>query len=184
MDFPVTLFTIGHSNHPMDKFIHLLESNGIMTLVDVRSAPYSRYNSQFNKGELQHKLAERDIQYIYAGKYLGGRPNDPACYKSRKLPDSDADFLHEVDYPEVMKRSWFIQGVQRLLEIADEQITAIMCSEEDPADCHRHHLIFRYLQTAYPNVQVTHIRGDGSMYGAKSIRTSVDTPPAEQLSLF
>jgi uncharacterized protein (DUF488 family) len=42
------LFTIGHSNHSLDKFIRLLEDNGIMTLVDVRTAPHSRYNPQFN----------------------------------------------------------------------------------------------------------------------------------------
>ena len=45
----IKLYTIGHSNHSLDQFIRLLEENGIMTLVDVRSAPYSRYNPHFNK---------------------------------------------------------------------------------------------------------------------------------------
>lgn len=35
------LLTIGHSNHSLDKFIRLLEANGVMTLVDVRTAPAS-----------------------------------------------------------------------------------------------------------------------------------------------
>ena len=47
------LYTIGHSNHSIDRFIQLLDENGIMILVDVRSAPYSRYNPQFNKEDLQ-----------------------------------------------------------------------------------------------------------------------------------
>jgi len=179
------LFTIGHSNHSLDTFIRLLEENGVMTLVDVRSAPYSRFNPQFNKDNLERALPERDIQYAAAGKFLGGRPPDPKCYKKRTLPAEGADYLHEVDYPEVMKREWFINGIARLLEMADEQTTAIVCSEEDPAQCHRHHLIAKYLLREHPEVKVQHIRGDGTVYGAASILESVDEPgEAEQPSLF
>lgn len=87
------LFTIGHSNHNLEKFIRLLEDNSINTLVDVRSAPYSRYNPQFNKEILESSLSQRTIQYAYAGKYLGGRPSDPSCYKSRELPKEGIDYL-------------------------------------------------------------------------------------------
>ena len=52
------LFTIGHSNHNIEKFIRLLEDNGIMLLVDVRTAPYSRYNPQFNKEHLENLLPQ------------------------------------------------------------------------------------------------------------------------------
>ena len=180
----IKLYTIGHSNHSLDLFIRLLEENGIMTLVDVRSAPYSRYSPHFNKENLEAALRERDIQYAYAGKFLGGRPADPACYKSRTLPAEGADYLHEVDYPEVMKRDWFLKGVERLLELADEQTTAIMCSEENPAQCHRHHLIAKYLMANRPEVKVTHIRGDGTVFGAASLIETVDTPTGEQLSLL
>ncbi len=178
------LYTIGHSNHPIEDFIRLLDDNGIMTLVDVRSMPYSRYHPQFNKENLENVLREHDIQYVYAGKYLGGRPNDPACYKSRRLPDENVDYLHEVDYPEVMKRPWFIKGIARLLELADEQTTAILCSEENPAQCHRHHLIAKYLIAHHPDVSVKHIRGDGAVYGAASVTDTVDGLTAEQLSLI
>ncbi len=180
----ITLFTIGHSNQHLDNFIRLLDENGIMTLVDVRTAPYSRYNPQFNKESLEAALREHDIQYAFAGQYLGGRPIDPSCYKSRRLPDENADYLHEVDYPEVMKREWFIKGVERLLELADEQTTAILCSEENPALCHRHHLIAKYLMANHPEVKVKHIRGDGTVYGAASITETVDAPASEQLNLF
>ena len=178
------IYTIGHSSHPLEKFIRLLEDNGVMLLVDVRSAPYSRYNPQFNKENLELQLPTHDIQYAFAGKYLGGRPPDPSCYKSRKLPAEGADFLHEVDYPEVMKRPWFRQGIERLLELADEQTTAIMCSEENPAECHRHHLIAKYLIAEYPEYDVRHIRGDSSEYSARSIHISVDKPEAKQQTLF
>jgi uncharacterized protein (DUF488 family) len=178
------LFTIGHSNHSIEKFFRLLDENGIMVLVDVRTAPYSRYNPQFNKENLQSGLALHEIQYAYAGKFLGGRPADPSCYKSRALPKEGVNYQHEVDYPEVMKRKWFIQGIQQLLELADQDVTAIMCSEEDPAECHRHHMIARYLITAHPEVDVRHIRGDGTVYRATSVSTAVDQPQAEQLSFF
>lgn len=178
------LFTIGHSNHSLDKFIRLLEDNGIMTLVDVRTAPHSRYNPQFNKENLESVLPQREIQYAWAGKYLGGRPSDPNCYKSRVLPAEDADYLHEVDYPEVMKRKWFIQGIDRLLELADEQTTAVMCSEENPAECHRHHLIAQFLIAEHPEVNVRHVRGDGAVFSAKSLLVSVNEPVTEQPAMF
>lgn len=176
------LFTIGHSNHSLDKFIRLLEDNGIMALVDVRTAPYSRYNPQFNRENLENVLPPRGIQYAYAGKYLGGRPSDPNCYKSRQHPSEGADYLHEVDYPEVMRRAWFVQGINRLLELADEQTTAIMCSEENPK-CHRHHLIAQFLIAEHPEIDVRHIRGDGTVFGAKSILVSADKSSAEQLAM-
>lgn len=178
------LFTIGHSAHTPEKFLRLLEDNGIMTLVDVRTAPVSRFHSQFNKENLEYLLPQHGIQYVFAGKYLGGRPADPTCYKKRVLPQDDADYLHEVDYPEVMKRQWFIDGIKRLLELADEQTTAILCSEEDPATCHRHHLIARYIMQEHPEVNVQHIRGDGIVFSAASLLASVDTPQSEQLTLF
>lgn len=178
------LYTIGHGSHSLEKFLQLLEANGITLLVDVRSAPYSRYHPQFNKNSLEQFLPQHAIEYAFAGNYLGGRPTDPGCYKRRLLPEEETDFLHEVDYPEVMKRPWFRQGIHRLLELAGDHLAVILCSEEDPAHCHRHHLIAKYLSVEHPEVDVRHIRGDGAVYGARSIKASVDEPPAEQLKLF
>lgn len=178
------LYTIGHSNHSATAFVRLLEDNGVMTLVDVRTAPFSRYHPHFNRESLASLLARHDIEYVFAGRYLGGRPSDPSCYKSQVLPEEGSDYLHEVDYRGIMERSWFVKAIERLLELADEQITAVMCSEEDPANCHRHHLIAQYLLSEHPEVDVRHIRGDGTVYGASAVRASVDTPPAEQLALW
>ena len=178
------LYTIGHSNHNIGEFIKLLEANSIMLLVDVRSAPYSRYNPHFNKENLQQILFQQDIQYAYAGKYLGGRPIDPSCYKGGQIPEEGADYLHEVDYPEVMRKNWFIKAIERLLELADQDLTTIMCSEEDPALCHRHHLIAKYLSEVYPELDVLHIRGGGNILNARSILASVNKESADQLRLF
>jgi hypothetical protein len=63
-------------------------------------------------------------------------------------------------------------------------VTAVMCSEENPADCHRHHLIAKYLLAEFPEWEIQHIRRDGNLNNAASIHTSVNPPPGEQLSLF
>jgi len=178
------LFTIGHSAHSPERFVELLNENGVMSLVDVRSAPYSRFHSQFNRENLEQELPQSMIEYAYAGDRLGGRPKDPNCYKSRKLPPDGADYLHEVDYPEMMKRPWFKKGIEGLLTLADQQTTAIMCSEEDPALCHRHHLIAKYILREFPEFSVQHIRGDGNVYAASSILKSLDEEKGDQLSLL
>ena len=112
------------------------------------------------------------LWYIYAGKSLGGRPKDPACYKQHAISSKPGDTLNEVDYPEVMKRPWFLNGIQQLLETASMHTTSILCSEEDPAKCHRHHLIASHLMTTHPEVKILHIRGDSNLVDAKSILNS------------
>lgn len=178
------LYTIGHSNHSLDKFISLLKEHEIAALVDVRTSPYSQYNPQFNKNSLIWALPRQDILYRFSGKQLGGRPTDPSCYKSRKIPQDGADYLHEVDYRAIMKKKWFIDEIDQLLEYADQQMTVIMCSEEDPAHCHRHHLISQFIFSEFPELAIYHVRGDGIVFNARSIHKSVDEPPSEQLSLF
>jgi uncharacterized protein (DUF488 family) len=179
-----TIFTIGHSNHSAEKLVDLLKAVKVTTVVDVRTAPYSRYNPQFNQESLESVLAQHHIGYAFGGKQLGGRPADPACYKSRTLPEEDADYLHEVDYPAVMQRDWFLKGIERLQEMAAVESVVILCSEEDPAQCHRHHLIARYLMAHHPEIDVQHVRGDGMVFSARTILKSVDAPTVIQQSLF
>lgn len=180
----MVLYTIGHSNHIFEKFLALLNENNIHFLVDVRTAPFSRYHHQFNKDELQNKLHTTDIEYVFAGQYLGGRPKDPSCYRHHEVLEESADYLHEVNYREVMKRDWFQKGVKRLLELASTDVTAIMCAEENPAECHRHHLISVFIMENYPEFDVRHIRGDGTIFGAGSIRISLESTNVDQPSLF
>ncbi len=178
------LYTVGHSNQQLSKLVGLLDERDIVNLVDVRTDPYSRYNPQFNKETLEYEMPRHKIRYLFMGKVLGGRPDDPKLYKHRAPRSGEVDFLHEVDYPQIMRRDWFQQGIQELLDLAELDNTAIMCSEEDPADCHRHHLIAKFIMEKFPEVEIRHIRGDGKEFGAKSILKSVNDPPAVQDSLF
>lgn len=159
------VYTIGHSNQTETQFLDTLKQHGIEILVDVRSAPYSRFTPHFNRESLRLHLKEAGIQYAYAGKKLGGRPDDPGCYLQRVIPEPGADYLNEVDYLAVEQRDWYQEGIQRLLDLAARQRTVVMCSEENPEICHRHHLIARTLLNQ--GVEVRHIRRNGAVSPAK-----------------
>ena len=142
--------------------------------MDVRTVPYSQYTHQFNREVFANTLKEAGIEYKFAGEPLGRRPNDPTCYKRGELPQNKTNYLELVDYAEVAKRDWYQKGIGRLLTIAEQHRTVIMCSEEDPNHCHRHHLIAQTL--IKKGVIVSHIRKNGDIEVAKL--------EAEQLSLF
>lgn len=79
------IFTVGHSNHPAELFIGLLERHGVTAVADVRSTPYSRRNPQFNRDELRDALKARGIQYVFLGTELGARSEDESCYVDDKV---------------------------------------------------------------------------------------------------
>ncbi len=185
------LYTIGHSNIAAEEFLANLRQHNVRVLVDVRSAPYSRYVPHFNKRELEAYLKENGVDYRYAGEHLGGQPKDDTLYKDNTIPEEDADpskFLRSVLYKEVMKRDYYLTGIRRLLEIVAETEggVAIMCSEGDPHNCHRHHLITRSLvdpklRVVEGAIRVRHILKDGSI---EDVDESAFDEPPEQLSLF
>jgi uncharacterized protein (DUF488 family) len=151
------IYTIGHSNIEFERFLELL--NGIEVLVDVRSTPFSKYTPQFNMESIKNGVESVGIKYIfmedeYVGNVLGGRPRDDECYENGKIV-----------YDNVMKKGWYKVGISRLIELASKKRTAIMCSEEDPYKCHRHHLITQSLLDE--GITVLHIRRDGSEEEAK-----------------
>lgn len=152
------VYTIGHSNLDVDSFIATLKAVGITTLVDVRSVPYSKFSPWFNRDALRAKTEAAGINYRFGGDYLGGRPSDPTCYRKGVLPPDGANYLEEVDYEEVAQRPWFRKGIERLIGLAQTETVAVMCSEEDPSQCHRYHLI---TQALLPEVSVIDIRTNG-----------------------
>ena len=153
------VYTIGHSNKEAKVLIELLKKYSIDLLIDVRSYPYSQYNPQFNKQNIEKELLANGINYLFLGNYLGGRPKDPTCYKGGEIPKSKVNYLDVVDYIEVSKRDWYNKGIDVLLSNARTNRVAIMCSEEDPNRCHRHHLIAKTL--LYKGYAIRHIRGNG-----------------------
>jgi uncharacterized protein (DUF488 family) len=167
-----TIYTVGHSNHTLGAFLAVLERHGIRTLVDVRSQPYSRYVTHFNREELEGAVERRQIKYVFAGDELGGRP----------VGDEFYDAQSHVRYGRVATSVWFRAGIEALLDEATLARTAILCSEEDPTGCHRHLLIARVL--AEQGVPVLHIRADGREQPEAELAVPAPRPAAEQLSLF
>lgn len=140
-----TLYSIGHGNKTMDAFLEELNFFEISYLIDIRSKPYSRYNPQFNKEQLQISLKNNHIVYAYMGDVLGGLPEDASCYTNG-----------HVDYDKLKEKDFFKAGLQRLINAASKKIkVAIMCSESNPAECHRTKLIGEELRLA--GIIVNHI---------------------------
>ncbi len=81
-----------------------------------------------------------------------------------------------------MTRDFFQDGIRELLERASRTPTAILCSEEDPAHCHRHYLIGVYLTRQ--GVKVLHIRGDGNIVKDEDLADSISAPKSQQPKLF
>lgn len=148
---PGTIYTIGHSNHPIETFIGLLQQHRIQVLIDTRSSPFSRYAPQFNRDSLKTAVQEVSIKYGFFGRHLGGRPEDEDLY------DENGHVL----YSEVAKSFLFNEGIERLLGGIGKFRTAILCSEEDPNVCHRRLLVSRVLFSL--GISVLHIRGDGQI---------------------
>ena len=121
------LFTIGHSNHSIERFVELLRQAEVAAIADVRSSPFSQRYPQFSQTELRQALERDGFKYIFLGEELGGRPRDPAVY----------DAEGRVDYWRVRRTSYFHAGLDQLLIEGERQTVAMMCAEEDPLDCHR-----------------------------------------------
>lgn len=144
------VLTIGHSAHGIETFVALLHQHGVTAIADVRSQPFSRYAPQFNKADLTASLRQHGIQYVFLGRELGARSNDPDCYVNGR-----------VQYGRLAQSDEFKTGITRVLSGAEVERIALMCTEKDPLDCHRTVLVARRL--ADEGAQVSHIRADGSI---------------------
>ena len=144
------MYTIGHSTHPTEEFVRLLRTHDITAVCDVRSAPYSRYNPQFNRETLAASLQEAGITYVYLGGELGARVQDPACWEGGR-----------VSYAKVAQADFFLAGLERVREGMRGYRVTLMCAEKDPLTCHRMMLVTRNLRGE--DIAIRHIRADGSL---------------------
>ena len=144
------VFTIGHSTHSAEAFLALLRQHGIEALADVRSSPFSRFNPQFNRDNLERSLRENDIRYVFLGKELGARSDDRSCYDHGR-----------VQYARLARTSVFQSGIDRVQQGVGRYRIALMCAEKEPLECHRTLLVARSL--AERGVPVQHIHADGHL---------------------
>lgn len=142
------IYTIGHGRLSIADFMRFLAVNLIKTVIDVRSVPYSKFAPQFNKTTLEITLPDSGIEYRFAGKFLGGFPDG-------RRPEN----LKTPDWNTLAEREDFKRGIKRLEQLMKSRRLIIMCAEENPYRCHRHHLISTALLKL--GISVIHLRHDG-----------------------
>jgi len=127
----LTILTIGHSTRTLDEFVELLKTYSVTLLVDVRTIPRSRHNPQFNKETLPKTLKTYDIKYIHMPD-IGGlrRPK----HDSVNLAWENSSFRGYADY---MQTKEFTDNLLKIIALARENCSALMCAEALPWRCHR-----------------------------------------------
>jgi len=143
---PHTIYTVGHSNLTFMRFLSLIQANNISHIIDIRSIPYSRYAPWSNKSRLPDILRPFHIQYTYLGHKLGGKK--PSLKNLQKQQG-------------VTSQENYDDAIQTLLHISMRDNLALLCTEEDPAHCHRQHIIAQTLLDS--NVKVIHILKNGNL---------------------
>jgi uncharacterized protein (DUF488 family) len=129
------VLTVGHSAHPIERFIALLRGAGVEAIADVRRFPGSRRNPQFGAVALEVSLGEAGIALHAFGEQLGGRRRSPGGRDDRRNAGwRNASFRA---YAEHMASPEFAAGLTRLETLAGERLTAVMCAEADWRRCHR-----------------------------------------------
>jgi uncharacterized protein (DUF488 family) len=163
------LFTIGYGARTLDEFVSALKANGIEYLIDVRTAPYSKFKPEFSKELLQYHLERAGIRYLFLGDLLGGQPKDPACHTDGK-----------VDYDKVRAQPFFQSGIERLKKAFEQQRrVTLMCSEGRPEQCHRSKLIGEALAAAA--IPVCHIDEEGRLLTQQQV---IERLTKGQMDLF
>lgn len=126
-----TIFTVGHSTLPIERFIALLKIYGIELLVDIRTMPASRHNPQFGSNALAASLTAAQIEYTHMPA-LGGlrhaRKDSPNAGWRNKSFRGYADYMQTAE---------FAHAVETLIWMSQQKRTAIMCAEAVPWRCHR-----------------------------------------------
>jgi uncharacterized protein (DUF488 family) len=159
-----SFFTIGHSNHDIEAWLALLRKHGVEVVADARSSPYSKYVPQFDRELVQRSLEEAGIRYLYLGAELGGRPANPAYY----------DAKGRVLYSRLRDDARFQTAIVRLESGIERFRVALLCGEEDPANCHRRLLIGRVLTER--GHTMLHIRGDGRLESDEAVAAEAGKP--------
>ena len=127
----ISIATVGHSTHPIEEFVGILQAHGIRQLVDVRTMPRSRRVPQFNKENLAASLQAAGILYRHMPS-LGGLRHPKR--DSTNTGWRNASFRGYADH---MQTPEFRENLEELIELAAQSPAAIMCAEAVPWRCHR-----------------------------------------------
>ncbi len=154
---PPSVLTIGHSTHPLGRFLALLAQNDIEALVDIRRFPGSRKFPHFSQEKLASALQQAGVEYHWLEALGGRRHKQQADAPSANLGLQNQGFRNYADY---MLTDDFRDSMEKLLEVARLKRTAIMCAEGLFWRCHRR-LVSDFLVAN--GVTVQHIMPSGEL---------------------
>lgn len=156
------IYTIGHSNYPVERLIDMLKYYNIDTVVDIRGTPYSKYNVQYNKETIAHTLKEEGFIYIYMAKELAAKRQNKISYNKEGYSD----------FEKVVKEPDFLNGINRLRNGLEKGYKiALLGAMQDPIRCHRSILVGRALREQGFNVK--HILDDYTIASQNHIEKSL-----------
>ncbi len=142
------LLTIGHSNLEFSEFVELLRRHGTTAVADVRSQPGGRL-VHFHRGELERGLRNAGIEYVFLGRELGARRDEPECYENGVAV-----------YERIASLPDFQKGLDRIRKGLLRHRIALMCAEKEPLECHRTVLVCRHLRG--DAIAIRHLLTDGT----------------------
>ena len=164
------IYSIGHSNHSVERFFQLLAPYGIAVIVDVRSVPYSRHVSHFNRENLVKLAGEKGFIYEWRGGSLGGKRSSEDISSNRTFKDA-------------------VEKLAR--DFGDDtggKIAVLVCAEGDPRKCHRSTLIGPSLRSLGDHpIDLQHILPDGTLISQSILEESGEVPRQDRsgtMSLF
>lgn len=156
------IYTIGHSNYPVERLIDMLKHYNIDTVVDIRGTPYSKYNVQYNKEVIEHTLKEAGFIYIYMATELAAKRINKISYNEEGYSD----------FEKVVNEESFKNGIQRLKNgVLKGYKIALLGAMQDPIRCHRSILVGRELIKYGFNVK--HILDDYKLASQKDLEQNL-----------
>jgi uncharacterized protein (DUF488 family) len=154
------IYSIGYGNRKIEQFTELLKKYEINLLLDIRSNPASRFQPSFNKKALVESLRSSQIDYLFMGTQLGGKPKEESLYSNGIL-----------DYDKVNTWPEYQNGIVTLINLLDQGFKiCIMCAELNPEECHRKNLVSETLYLK--DIETEHIMKEGTLFSHSASKNS------------
>ncbi len=126
-------FTIGYSGRKTEDLIATLVANDVRTLVDIRQNPVSMYRPELSKNNLARLVAENGMNYAHFPQL--GVPRD---IRAKAIESGTREVIWEW-YDRYVISPFLGKNLHYFLNCVEHPV-ALMCTEIDPQECHRHRL--------------------------------------------
>ena len=129
-------FTVGYTGRKTEEMLDTLAAHGVRTLVDVRQNAVSMYRPDLSKGNLAKAVGQRGMVYEHMPEL--GVPRD---IRAKAIDAGTRDVIWEW-YDKHVVEPHFGANLHRFLNCVEHPV-ALMCTELDPSECHRHRIFVR-----------------------------------------